>query len=147
MSHGPAGLVRQLGENGKREKPIRPYTQRTEARSSSVARATSSHFHLKLSISICDLQRKMRGASDALTSASAHPRAWRGEGERKRARAARVVNKSLLMSKAQRASERVAMSSGVSSTSHISSRLGICRSFRIALLSRWNMRLVSFSIF
>ena len=60
----------------------------------------------------------MRGASDTLTSASAHPRAWRGEGERKRARAARVVNKSLLMSKAQRASERVAMSSGVSSTSH-----------------------------
>jgi hypothetical protein len=81
------------GRTGKGRKPIRPYTQRTEARSSSVARA---HFHLNSPSQFVILQRKMRGASAALTSTSAHPRAWRGEGERKRARVARAVNKSFV---------------------------------------------------
>ena len=93
MSYEPAGLFRPLWGNGKRAKAFKP-TDTTD-RSTFIIRCTRT-FQPQLSISICDLQRKMRGASAALTSASAHPRAWRGEGERKRARVARAVNKSFV---------------------------------------------------
>ena len=93
MSHGPAGLFRPLWGNGKRTKAFK--TTNPTDRSTFIIRCTRT-FPSQLSISICDLQRKMRGASAALTSASAHPRAWRGEGERKRARVARAVNKSFV---------------------------------------------------
>ena len=93
MSYGPAGLFRPLWGNGKRIKAFK--TTNPTDRSTFIIRCTRT-FPPQLFISICDLQRKMRGASAALTSASAHPRAWRGEGERKRARAARAVNKSFV---------------------------------------------------
>lgn len=83
MSHGQQAYLGLLWGNGKREEALTIHSNTGPKRIFHLLHATTTH----VSISIYDLQRKMRGALAALTRAFAHPRARRGEVSEVRAKA------------------------------------------------------------